>query len=218
MRMIAALLFALSTPLLAQEHAPQYLYIYRDSLKHGVDSAFRAIEQDAAQICANFRCPNPYLALESLSGPHEVWWINAFSTAADTSRVVKAYAANRPLMDALGTIAKRKAAMIGTPIQGYAVLRPELRRGPRWSVGGARFVAVTVTRTRQPTDGTAWEMADSTLYFLRPVRAYRDAAALARRDGGRVFAVRPNLSMPAPEWVASDPEFWRSAPAPRSGP
>jgi len=28
--------------------------------------------------------------------------------------------------------------------------------------------------------------------------------------------VRPNWSMPAPEWVAADPDFWRSAPVRRT--
>ncbi|HYL55646.1 MAG TPA: hypothetical protein VEU73_08740 [Gemmatimonadales bacterium] len=39
--------------------------------------------------------------------------------------------------------------------------------------------------------------------------------AEAREQGARIFAVRPNWSMPAPEWVAADPDFWRVAPAPR---
>ncbi len=37
----------------------------------------------------------------------------------------------------------------------------------------------------------------------------------AHKQGARIFAVRPNWSMPAPEWVAADPDFWRLAPAPR---
>jgi hypothetical protein len=58
-----------------------------------------------------------------------------------------------------------------------------------------------------------WAMADSTLYVLRPVRTRREADAVARQAKARVFAVRPNWSMPAPEWVAADAAFWRSAPA-----
>src|SRR5262245_49619609 len=92
--------------LLGTQPPPRILFIHRDSLKQGVDSAYRAIEEEAARICAELRCPNPYLGLESLSGTHEAWWINAFDSAADTMRVVSAYAANRPLMDALGTIVK----------------------------------------------------------------------------------------------------------------
>lgn len=191
-----------------REPPPRFMFIYRDSLKQGVDSAYRAIEADAARICSDLKCPNPYLALESLSGPHEAWWLNAFAGEADTTRVSKAYAANRPLMDALGAIAKRKEPMIGTPISGFAVYRAELSRGPAWSVAGARFMVVTVTRSRRPAEGSAWEMADSTLYVLRPAKTRGEAESLAR-GGARIFAVRPSWSMPAPEWVVADSGFWR---------
>lgn len=205
-----------SPALLGQEAAPRFMYIYRDSLKRGVDSAYRAIEQDAAQICADLRCPNPYLAIESLSGPHEAWWLNTFLTAADTARVARAYATNRALSQALGVVAVLKASLVGAPVQGFAVYRHELSRGRAWSVAGARFIVVTVTRAQRPANGSVWAMADSTLYVLRPVRTRQAADVLARQRGARVFAVRPNWSMPAPEWVAADPDFWRAAPVRRN--
>jgi hypothetical protein len=191
------------------------MYIYRDSLKRGVDSAYRVIEDHGAQICADLRCPNPYLGMESLSGAHEAWWLNWFATEADTARVAQVYATNRALSTALGLVAQRKAALIGTPVQGFAFFRRDRSRGPAWSLAGARFIVVTVTQDRRPVDGHAWAMADSTLYVLRPVPTRRMADALARQADARVFAVRPNWSMPASEWVAADPDFWRSAPASR---
>jgi hypothetical protein len=218
MRTTVALLLLLPQLLLAQQAPPRIIYIHRDSLKRGVDSAYRAIEDDAAQICADLKCPNPYLALESLRGPHEAWWLNAFASEADTTRVVNAYAANGPLMEALGAITKRKATLIGTPIAGFGVYRPDLSRGPAWSVAGARFMLVTVMRSRRPAEGAVWEAADSTLYVLRPMRTLQQAEALAAEQGARIFAVRPNWSMPAPEWVAADPDFWRLAPVPRPRP
>ena len=216
MRAIILLLALLSPPLRAQGPAPRFMYIYRDSLRRGVDSAYRVIEEDGAQICADLRCPNPYIAIESLSGPHEAWWLNVFATEADTARVANAYATNRALSTALNVVAQRKAGLIGTPVQGFAVYRRDLSSSPAWSVAGARFIVVTVTRDRRPVNGTAWVMADSTLYGLRPVPNRRDADSLARQANGRVFAVRPNWSMPAPEWVAADRDFWRSAPVRRT--
>ena len=59
-------------------------------------------------------------------------------------------------------------------------------------------------------------MADSMLYVLRPVRSYGEAERLVERTKGRVFAVRPNWSMPAREWVSADPEFWQKAPTPKT--
>lgn len=215
---IILLLAVLSSPLLAQAQAPRFMYIYRDSLKRGVDAAYRVIENDGAQICADLRCPNPYIAIESLSGAHEAWWLNMFATEADTARVAKVYATNHVLSTALDGVARRKAPLIGTPVQGFAVYRPDLSRGPVWSVAGARFIVVSVTRGRRPMNGSAWAMADSTVYVLRPVPNRREANTLGRQANARVFAIRPNWSMPSPEWVAADPDFWRTAPAPRTRP
>ncbi len=215
MRKLLVLLVLLPASLFAQRAGPRFLYIYRDSLKRGVDSAYRAIEDEGAQICADYRCPNPYIGLESVTGPHEAWWLNTFATAADTARVAKAYATDRALASALSGIAQRKAALIGTPVQGFAVYRPDLGRGPAWSVAGARFVVVTVTRDRRRPDGSVWMTADSTMYVLRAAHTKREADALARRAVARVFAVRPNWSMPAASWVTADPAFWRAAPVPK---
>ena len=212
----ALLLFLWSSALLAQPSTPRFMFIYRDSLKAGVDSAFNAIENEAAQICADLRCPNPYLGLESLNRPREAWWINTFATDADTTRVVKAYAANRALSEALEGISRRKKALVGTPIQHYAIYRPELSRGAGWPVAGARFMVVAIRRTRTPADGSVWESADSTLYVFRWVRTREEADSLARTAVARAFAVRATWSMPAPEWVAADPQFWRLAPAPKA--
>lgn len=124
MRVGLALLLLLPAPAVAQQATPpRLMYIYRDSLKRGVDSTYRVIEDEAAQICADLTCPNPYLGLESLNGPHETWWLNTFASEADTTRVVNAYAANRPLMNALGAVAKRKAPLVGTPINAVAIYR-----------------------------------------------------------------------------------------------
>jgi hypothetical protein len=215
MHAIAAFLLVLTTELLlAQPSPPRLMFIYRESLKPGADSAFNAIENEAARICADFRCPNPYLGLEALSGAREAWWINTFATAADTTRVVKAYAANRPLSEALEGISRRKKALVGAPIQHYAVYRPEFSRGPGWRVAGARFMVVTVRRSLTAAEGSVWESADSTLYVFRWVRTREQADSLAPAAGARAFAVRATWSMPAAEWVAADPDFWRLAPVP----
>ena len=178
-----------------------------------MESAYRAIEEEAAQTCAQLKCPNPYLALESLTRPHEAWWLNAFTDEADTTRVVRAYAANRPLMGALESITRRKEPLVGTPIQGYAVYRADLSLGQEWSVRGVRFFAITMARKAQPVRAVVWQAADSTFYIFRPARTQEQAEALAEEYGARIFVVRPNWSMPAPEWRAADPEFWARAPA-----
>ena len=217
-RTAIGLLAMLSPVLLAQRPAPRFIYVYRDSLRSGVDSAYRSIEDEGAQICADLRCPNPYIGLESLGGIHEAWWINMFVSEADTARVAKVYATDSALARALGGIALRKATLIGTPVQSFAVYRPDLSRGPAWSIAGTRFVVAVVTRARRPIPGSVWVTPDSMRYILRTLRTRRDAEAAARANDGRVLAVRPNWSMPAAEWVQADRAFWQSAPVRRRRP
>ena len=212
LRTAIGLVAVLSPVMLAQRPVPRFIYVYRDSLRSGVDSAYRSIEDDGAQICADLRCPNPYIGLESLSGTHEAWWINMFASEADTARVARVYATDSTLSRALGGVARRKAGLIGTPVQGFAVYRRDLSGGPAWSIAGARFMVVTVTRGPRRAAGSVWVSPDSTCYILRTFRTRRDADAAAHADGGRVFAVRPNWSMPAAEWVRADRDFWRTAP------
>ena len=212
MRTIILLLALLPSALVGQRPAPRFLYFYRESIKRGADSAYRAIENDGAQICADLRCPNPYLGLENLSGTHEAWWLNTFDTEADTARVAGVYATNRALANALGGIAQRKATLVGAPVQGFAVYRADISRGPAWSPARARFVVITVTRQPRSADGSVWMTADSNYYILRTAQSRREAESLARGLEARVFAIRPNWSMPAPAWASDDPGFWQEAP------
>ncbi len=89
---------------MAQERPPQILQIVRESLKESGEAAYKAIEKEAARVCANLECPNSHLAMESLTGPKEVWWLTAYESESDRQRVANGYASNRALMAALQEI------------------------------------------------------------------------------------------------------------------
>jgi hypothetical protein len=202
-------------PPAAPGRPPEILQIYRDPVKPGSERAYKEIEEAAARICAELQCPHPHLAIESLDAPKEVWWLNAYASEAEKERVAKAYTTNRALMAALEQITKRKEGLTETPQDVFATYRADLSRGPAWKVAGARFMVATLTREDRAIEGSVFEAADHTRFILRPVATLRDAQALAAAAGAptRVFAVRPYWGMPAPEWVAADPDFWKSNPA-----
>jgi hypothetical protein len=116
MRTIVAVGVLLGVPLMAQERPPRSLQIVRESLKQGGEAAYKKIEQDAARICADLKCPNSHLATESLTGPKEVWWLTPYESESDRQRVANGYASNRTLMAALQDIPKRKRVLVGVPI------------------------------------------------------------------------------------------------------
>ena len=199
----------------AQDQPPKILEIYRDSMKPGGEAAYRQIEEDAARICFELKCPNPHLAIESLNGAPEVWWLNAFESGAHKEQVDAAYRANKPLMAALGEISKRKASVTGTPVNVFAAYNPGASRDPSWAIAGARYMIVITTSGSRVANGAAFDAPDGTRFILKPVRTRpeADAAAAAAGPRARVFAIRPYWGLPAQEWIDADREFWKVNPS-----
>ena len=198
------------------DRPPQILQIVRESLKQGGEAAFKAIEEDAARICADLNCPNSHLAMESLTGPKEVWWLTPYKSESDRQRVADGYASNRPLMAALQDIPRRKQGLVGTPIDILANYRGDLSGQASWKIGGTRFFVVTVTNGDLPVAGAVFEAPDGALFIFRPARSRHEADSLAAEASPGTttipFEVRPYWGMPAKDWIAADPEFWKPNP------
>ena len=217
MRTFAAVGILLAVPIMAQEHPPQILEIYREPVKAGREAAYRAVEEDGARICADMKFPHSHLAIESLSGPKEVWWLNGFESAEDKEQAYSDYARNPALVAALERHAKRKKALTGTGADIFTNYEAVSSQAAAWSLAGARFFVVTATRRNLAAVGSVFVAPDGTRFILRPVRTRQEADALAARAGPDtvIFAIRPYWGMPAREWIAADPEFWKSNPMAR---
>ena len=188
------------------------LQIYRERVKAGSEAGYRAVEETAARICAQHRFPNPHLAMEAESGPHEVWWLNAFASEEARQRVTADYEANAELVRALTEHGRRKQGLTEAPIDVVTRYRPDLSRTP-WDPAGARFFVVRTAERELSSDGSVFEAPDGGFYALAPARTHSDAAkAAAIEPGAIVFAVRPWWGHPAKEWIAADPEFWEVNP------
>jgi hypothetical protein len=120
-------------------------------------------------------------------------------------------------MAALANITKRRAGVIGTSVDLFADYRADLSGGAEWKVAGARFFVVTVTKDAPRAAGSVFEAPDGTRFIFRSARTRQDADAIATAAGSEttVFAIRPYWGMPAKEWVAADPEFWKPNPMAR---
>jgi acetyl esterase/lipase len=188
------------------------LQIFRESVKAGSEAGYRAVEEAAARICAQHRFPNPHLAMEAESGPHEVWWLNAFASEEARQRVTADYEANAELVRALTEHGRRKQGLTEASIDVVTTYRPDLSRKP-WDPAGARFVVVRTAKRELSSDGSVFEAPEGGFYALTPARTHSGAAkAAAIEPGAIVFAVRPWWGHPAKEWIAADPEFWEANP------
>jgi hypothetical protein len=200
----------------AQRQTVQILQIYRDFLKPGSDAAYGKIEQDAARICAELKCPHPYLAIESLTGPKEVWFLNAYSSPGEPKKVAEAYGKNPELLKALAEIVERKKDLISDPAEVFATYLPSsTRRTPPWALGRGRFLVITVTSNSEAhLAGSVFVAEDRTRYIIRSAPTRDEALTWATLSGPetRAFAVRPDWSLPSEEWISADPQLWRPKP------
>jgi hypothetical protein len=197
----------------ARPKGPVIIQIYRDFLRPGTEARYRDIEQDAARTCERLHCPNPYLAVESLTGPSEVWFLNGFLSRRHEADTANAYQGNSQLQAALDRLVLLKADLVLSPVITRATLRPDLSGGEPWRFG-SRLLVVSVARSDRRSPGTVFEAGDGSLLVLGSAVSPTEAKAKAGQfgDGARVFAVRPSMSMPAPQWVEADRDFWRVRP------
>lgn len=194
-----------------QGRPPQILQIYRDFLRPGSDAAYAKIEQDAARTCKELGCPHPYLAIESLSGPKEVWFFNGYVSAAEQKQVGDDYARNAGLTAALNQIsASNNGLLASAPANVFTDYREQLSSGTPWIMGHGRFLVITVTLSKTEIAGTVFEAEDGTRFIVRPARTRNQADAEASASGTetRVFAVHPDWSLPALDWIGVDRQFW----------
>jgi len=200
--------------LAAQNRPSRNLLIHRDVLKPGIEATYKGIEEDAARFCAELKCPNVHMALESVTVPTEVLWLTAFDSEAEKQKIIDDYAANRPLTAALAVISKRREGLLTTDVDVFTVYRADLSRGDQWKPAGARFAVVTMTKRGDRLEGSIFEAPDGTRFALRAFRTHEAADAVATGIGpeARVFAVRPYWGLPAREWIDADPEFWKANP------
>ena len=197
---------------LSPAHPPQILEVAREYLKPGAVPAVHQIEVDAAQICIRLKFPHRYLVIESLTGPKEFWYLNAFNSQAELDEIGREYEANKALTSALAENLKRKAPYLAAESTNvFLNYRPELSGGTPWEMGHGRFLVTAWTKGPVGARGTVFEGPDGNRLVIRTARTLGEAESMAAAAGARtyVFAIHPELGWPDEEWVGADPQFWR---------
>lgn len=195
------------------DQSPRLLFIAREFWKPGHESALNRMEGEAARVCIGLGVPHPFLSVESLTGSKEVWYINGFDSSEEVAQVKEAYSNNPALLSAMERFAAQRAAFASQPSrEGLATYRSELSRGSEWVLGYGRFLVITVTKGHPHSDGAVFETDDGVRIVITSAQTRTDAGAklLSAGEDAKIFAVRPEFSMPAAEWIARDPSFWAS--------
>lgn len=122
---------------------PRYFVVSREYVKPGKDLPYNEIETDAARICARMGCPNAYLAINSITGPTQVWWLTPFESYTHLESMASGYAANPALLTELARIVERKADLITPPELSYAEYREDLSHASGPDLPHAKYVSIT---------------------------------------------------------------------------
>ncbi len=211
MPILIAFMLALAAMPSAAATPPPILFVAREPLVAGHEVDYRRIEEETARLSAALGCPHPYLAMESLSGPKEIWWFNGFESSDEMKRVGNAYANNAPLAAALEKNRTRKAPFTGKVSEFTARYRADLSHGVPWLFGGDRFLVIAISKNRPFGVGTNYATDDGVFFVFSPAETRKQADHLAASSPGSVVVeTRPSLSFPAMDWIAADPQFWRA--------
>jgi hypothetical protein len=243
---------------------PSVLQIYRDPVKPAKMAEYSRIEGEAAQACARVSTW-PYFAMQTMTGPQEVWFISGFDSYAAMERSAEPFARNAALSAELNRLLEAKASLVTDPRVVYAHYRDDLSSNASLVQPRARFFTVTMVTVRPGHEREYEEMhrvlraarqragtADNrvvyqvvsgmprNIYFIFSAHhSLRDAgdaldsavddytadvddSTRSRLDEYTrvstvssetwLFSMSPAMSNPAGEWIADDPEFWRSSP------
>jgi hypothetical protein len=99
------------TDSMAQARTPQILEVSRDYLKPDAVAANRKLERRAEDLCRTLGFTHPYLTIESVSGPAEMWYLNGFDSEAAVEKLRREYQQNTKLLAALDDITRQKVPL-----------------------------------------------------------------------------------------------------------
>jgi hypothetical protein len=192
------------------EFPPSLLLIVRELLMPGHETEYARLETALTTEGLRRRCPHPHIALQSMSGPKVVWWLNAFASADAMRAVERAYANDTTLKAALDVLTRRKAAIVAETDTVLADYDATASAPGSWTMLATRYFVVRFDPP--PLDRAAVFVApDGRRFAFRAVRSRADADRMVAAERDAVaLGVEPRWSLPAADWIEADPTFWNA--------
>ena len=155
-RLVATAILCAASALQAQElptSQPKYLQIIREEVKIGHDADHAKVEAGWPAAFERAKSPDFYLAMTSLTGSNEAWFVIPQQSNAAAEATMKQQAADKTLSKELARLSKADADMITSVKTLLASARTDLSYGAYPELGKQRFWEITMFRVRPGHEG-----------------------------------------------------------------
>jgi len=146
---------------------PKFLNIFREQLKPGTAGEHAKWEAGWPAAYEKAKSPYNYIALQSITGPPEVWYVSPLANQAAYGEMMDAEQKDPVLAAELERLMKGDGQFLSEQSALQAVAVPELSHGSFPSIGKMRYYEITTFRIR-PGHQDAWVAA---------TKAYKTATA-----------------------------------------
>lgn len=183
-------LAATATSVLAQgmpTSQPKFLQIYREQVKMGRAADHAKWEAGWPAAYERNKSPYSYIALNSLTGPNEVWYVSPFATQAAYGESMAREDADSALRAELDRLSRGDAEFVSESTSLQALARPDLSYGNFPDLAMMRFWEITTYRVKPGHEDAfaaaakAWAAATGR---IAPGTSWRTYEVVAGAPGG----------------------------------
>jgi hypothetical protein len=148
---------------------PKFLQVIREQVKMGRAAEHSRFEAGWPAAFEKHKSAMPYLALVSMTGSRETWYVTPFESHAAMGEAMKKEEADPVLTAELERLSRGDAEFLSDWRSLQAAARPDLSYGQFPDLAKVRFYEITIFRVRPGHDAG----------FAGVARAYAEAAAKA---------------------------------------
>ena len=132
----------------ANTPAPNYLQIFREEVKVGHGPAHGKTEAGWPRAFAKANWPTRYVAMTSVTGPSEAWYVTAWESVAAWEKDTAATAANPALQAELDRLSAEDGQHLSNARSILLRYRADLSHRPGVNLPSQRYLSITVVRIR----------------------------------------------------------------------
>ncbi len=144
------LMLSVAAPALAQEGSPpKVIQIYREEVKPGKGAAHEKVEMGWPRAFAKAHSTTHYLAMTSVSGPTEAWFISGFDSLAAWEKDTQNNDSNPALSAELQQLSAQDGELLSNVRSVVANYRADMSyRANGINIGEMRYFYITTMRVR----------------------------------------------------------------------